>query len=142
METVDYHGHPRSAGGDPIAAQLTVTDDKSLPSQSIPMEIQIQDLENGMYKVIFRPVKAGRYSLKISVFERPIKDYPLFFDVTEHNEPIKVYGVRGSERDEFHQPVAIAIDDIGNVYVVDTGNSRIKASNLIVFRLIFWIKNL
>nr|CAD7396857.1 unnamed protein product [Timema poppensis] len=65
--------------------------------------------------------------MKVSVLERPIKDFPLFFDVTEHNNPVAVYGCRGSGKDEFLQPVAIAIDDEeGTVYVVDTGNSRIK----------------
>ncbi|XP_058795861.1 tripartite motif-containing protein 2-like isoform X2 [Phymastichus coffea] len=126
VETVDYHGHPRTAGGDPIAAQLSLVDDKRPESQSLSIETQIKDLQNGMYEVIFRLVQAGCYALKISVFDRPIKDYPLYFNVTEHNEPIKVYGLRGSDKDEFHQPVAIAIDDIGNVYIVDTGNSRIK----------------
>jgi hypothetical protein len=39
-----------------------------------------------------------------------------------------VYGSRGSGKDEFLQPVAVTVDeaDGGTVYVVDTGNSRIK----------------
>lgn len=75
---------------------------------------------------MFRPPSASRYILKLSVFERPIKDYPLFFDATEHNEPIKIYGRRGIGKDEFHQPVAVAVDDDGMIYILDTGNSRIK----------------
>lgn len=126
VETVDYHGHPRSAGGDPISTELTLSDGNPLRSQNSSIDTEIKDLENGTYEVIFRPVTAGRYALKISVFERPIKDYPLFFDVTEHNEPLQVYGHRGSGKDEFHQPVAVAVDDNGMIYIVDTGNSRIK----------------
>lgn len=78
---------------------------------------------------MFRPPSASRYILKLSVFERPIKDYPLFFDATEHNEPIKIYGRRGIGKDEFHQPVAVAVDDDGMIYILDTGNSRIKVLN-------------
>lgn len=129
METVDYHGHPRNAGGDPISAELTLANESNPYSQTSLVECEIKDLENGTYHVLFRPPQASRYVLKLSVFERPIKDYPLFFDVTEHNDPITVYGSRGHGKDEFHQPVAIAIDDNNVVYVVDTGNSRIKASN-------------
>jgi tripartite motif-containing protein 2/3 len=126
VETVDYHGQPRNAGGDPIGAELNITDNNQLQSQNSSVETEVKDLENGTYEVRFRPKVAGRYALRISVFERTIKDYPLFFDVTEHNEPIKCYGHRGSSKDEFHQPVAVAVDDNGIVYIVDTGNSRIK----------------
>ncbi|XP_008212395.1 tripartite motif-containing 2 protein-like isoform X1 [Nasonia vitripennis] len=126
VETVDYHGHPRNAGGDPIGAELGLSDESESQNQNSSVTTEVKDLENGTYEVIFRPKVAGRYALRISVFERPIKDYPLFFDVTEHNEPIKVYGHRGSGKDEFHQPVAVAVDDNGIIYIVDTGNSRIK----------------
>ena len=126
---VDYHGDPRTSGGDPITVEV-------LPlNVSTSLEYQIEDLEDGTYKIKFRPSASGRYVLKVSVFERPIKDCPLFFDVTEHNNPVALYGSRGSGKDEFLQPVAIAIDDAdgGMVYVVDTGNSRIKVSSDSVF---------
>jgi len=97
-------------------------------SESAVLDYQIEDVEDGTYRIKFRSPTAGRYMLKLSVFERPIKDCPLFFDVTEHNNPTAVYGSRGSGKDEFLQPVAVAFDesDGGTVYVVDTGNSRIK----------------
>ena len=100
-------------------------------SESAVLEYRIEDIEDGTYRIKFRSPTAGRYMLKLSVFERPIKDCPLFFDVTEHNNPTAVYGSRGSGKDEFLQPVAVAFDesDGGTVYVVDTGNSRIKVSD-------------
>lgn len=125
VETVDYHGHPRNAGGDPIGAELTLADSTSSDNGPV-IETEVRDLENGTYQVLFRPPSANRYVLKLSVFERPIKDYPLFFNATEHNEPMKTYGRRGRGKDGFHQPVAVAVDDDGLVYVVDSGNSRIK----------------
>lgn len=128
VETIDYHGHPRNSGGDPIKAELTVTDSEKSQNQTSSASTSVKDLENGIYEVIFRPAAAGKYALKISVFERPIKDFPLLFEVTEHNTPIKVYGHRGSGKDEFHQPVAVAVDDHGMIYVVDTGNCRIKVN--------------
>ncbi|XP_012249825.1 tripartite motif-containing protein 2-like isoform X3 [Bombus impatiens] len=129
VETIDYHGHPRNVGGDLIAAELTLADSIHSENQSSNIDTEIIDLENGTYEVLFRPPSASRYILKLSVFERPIKDYPLFFDATEHNEPIKIYGRRGIGKDEFHQPVAVAVDDDGMIYILDTGNSRIKILN-------------
>ncbi|XP_015186247.1 PREDICTED: tripartite motif-containing protein 2-like isoform X1 [Polistes dominula] len=126
VETVDYHGHPRNVGGDPIGAELMLTDNIQSDNQSQSIETEVKDLDNGTYEVLFRPPYASRYILKLSVFERPIKDYPLFFDATEHNEPVRVYGRRGNAENEFHQPVGVAIDDNRNVYILDTGNSRIK----------------
>ncbi|KAG8036096.1 hypothetical protein G9C98_004676 [Cotesia typhae] len=128
VETVDYHGHPRNVGGDPISVELTLAD--SSDNQTI--ETEVEDLDNGTYEVRFRPPCESRYALKLSVFERPIKDYPMFFNATAHNEPVKVYGHKGHGKDEFLQPVAVAVDDDGFIYIVDSGNSRIKVldSNL------------
>lgn len=124
LSTVDYHGDPRRTGGDPIKAEvLLVTPDN--PMNGLP--VKISDCEDGTYKIHFRAHKSGRYGINISVFDRPIRDTPLYFDVTEHNNPISTYGLRGSGKDEFMQPVAIAVDDVDQtVYVLDTGNSRIK----------------
>lgn len=126
---MDYHGHPRNVGGDLVSAELTLADTHGnihTENQSVTIETEVKDLENGTYEIYFRPPTANRYVLKISVFERPIKDYPLFFDATEHNEAIKIYGRRGNGKDEFHQPVSVAVDDEGMIYILDTGNSRIK----------------
>lgn len=129
VETVDYHGHPRNVGGDPIGAELMLAYNIQSENQSQSVETEVKDLDNGTYEVLFRPPYASRYVLKISVFERPIKDYPLFFDATEHNEPIRIYGRKGNGEDEFHQPVGVAVDDDRYVYILDTGNSRIKVLN-------------
>ncbi|KAK4875335.1 hypothetical protein RN001_011757 [Aquatica leii] len=127
LSTVDYHGDLRRTGGDPIQAEvLPVETDGS----SVSLPTNVTDCEDGTYKIHFRPPKPGRYGIKIEVFERPIKDNPLYFDVTEHNNPVQMYGARGSGKDEFMQPVSVAVDDVDQlVYVLDTGNSRIKVLN-------------
>ena len=40
-----------------------------------------------------------------------------------------VWGIKGAGDGEFKSPMAIAIDDSGNVYVCDTGNKRIQVFN-------------
>lgn len=131
LTTVDYHGAPRHTGGDPIKVEIIPIGTNQSPlATGAQLKTQIHDIDNGSYKINFRPPNPGRYVAKISVLDRPIKDCPLFFNVTEHNNPICVYGSRGSGKDEFLQPVAVAIDPEDElVYIVDTGNCRIKVLN-------------
>lgn len=127
LSTVDYHGNPRKTGGDPIEAELKLV---STDENETTHPVGIFDCDDGTYKIHFRVPKAGRYGFKISVINRPIKHNPLYFDVTDHNNPICTYGSKGSGKDEFMQPVAVAIDERDQtVYVLDTGNSRIKVLN-------------
>ncbi|GLH15925.1 Tripartite motif-containing protein 2-like Protein, partial [Gryllus bimaculatus] len=102
LSTVDYHGLPRSSGGDPVAAEaLPVAAGVDAPPCTV------DDRDDGTYTVRFRPPAPGRYAVK-------------------HNNPVATYGGRGPGKDDFLQPVAVAVDAAGTVYVVDTGNSRIK----------------
>jgi tripartite motif-containing protein 2/3 len=63
---------------------------------------------------------------QVLIFDRPIKDCPLFFDVSEHNPPLIVFGTRGAKEKGFMQPCGVTVDGRGHVFVVDTGNSRVK----------------
>ncbi|XP_018320293.1 tripartite motif-containing protein 3 isoform X2 [Agrilus planipennis] len=124
LYSVDYHGNPQRLGGDPVSVEVLPVEPENT-ANSLP--VQVTDCEDGTYKIQFKPILAGRYGIKIMVLDRPIKDNPLYFDVSEHNSPVSIYGSRGSCKDEFMQPVSIAIDDKDQtVYVLDTGNSRIK----------------
>ena len=59
------------------------------------------------------------------IFDRPIKDCPLFFDVSEHNAPVISFGVRGAKDKGFNQPCSVAVarrqSNSNEVFVVDTG---------------------
>ena len=52
--------------------------------------------------------------------------------MTSHNSPVTIFGRRGQDEAGFVQPCSITLDSSNNLYVVDTGNSRIKvlSSNL------------
>ncbi|XP_075237718.1 tripartite motif-containing protein 3-like isoform X2 [Lycorma delicatula] len=127
LTTVDYHGNARINGGDPITAEVVRVIEEEPLQCSSPLDTEIIDREDGTYHIKFRPPAPGKYQVKVSVLERPVRHSPLILEVSEHNNPVKVYGTRGSGKDEFLQPVAVAVDnDNGTVYVVDTGNSRVK----------------
>jgi len=67
LSTVDYHGNPRTSGGDPVNAELRTGSGQLL-------ETNIEDLDDGTYKVWFRPPSAGQYTLNLGVFQRQIKE--------------------------------------------------------------------
>uniref|UniRef100_A0A0A9XTU7 Tripartite motif-containing protein 3 n=2 Tax=Lygus hesperus TaxID=30085 RepID=A0A0A9XTU7_LYGHE len=128
LTSYDYEGVRRCDGGDPVRVTVVPLDnsDGSLCSlEGIPTTIN--DLSDGTYHIKFRPPKEGKYKVQVSVVDRPVGKGPLIVTATKHNNPIITYGTRGSEKDQFFQPVAIAYDKSADlVYVVDTGNCRIK----------------
>ncbi|XP_076451845.1 tripartite motif-containing protein 2-like [Babylonia areolata] len=117
--TVDYHGNPRMTGGDPITVDLRAENGDSV-------EAKIKDNEDGSYDILFLPQKPGKLKMCVNIFSRPIKDSPFAVDVSEHINPIARIGSRGSGRDNFCQPVRLCVGAEDVVYVLDTGNSRVK----------------
>ena len=119
INTVDYHGNPRMTGGDPLEVEL-----KTEKGDSV--EHKIKDNEDGSYDVLFLPQKPGKLKLSITIFSRPIRDSPYTIDVLDHINPVARFGSRGSGRDNFSQPVRLCVGQEDTIYVLDTGNSRIK----------------
>lgn len=119
IHTVDYHGNPRSSGGDPVTVELR-NDKGEL------QECKVKDNDDGSYEVLYLPSKPEKLKMSISIFNRQIKDSPFLIDVTEHIEPIWRFGCRGSAGDSFNQPTRIASGPDDIIYILDTGNSRIK----------------
>lgn len=117
----DYNGMRQKFGGDPVSAELKHMSDNT------NISTKIVDNRDGTYEAHFTPPKSGVYSLKISIFGRPIKDYPIEVEASEHINPLCIYGCRGSDQHQFVQPVGLAISQKdGRIYVLDTGNGRIK----------------
>jgi len=125
LQTIDYNGAAQDLGGDPVTVTLMDQEDREV-------KVAVEDKENGTYVITFTPRKPGNHCLRISIFDRPIRDCPLYFEVTEHNSPLLSFGSRGVADPGFVQPCSLAIGPQDKLYVVDTGNSRIKvlSSNL------------
>ena len=120
INTVDYHGNPRTSGCDPVTVELR--DDRG---EIIPAEVK--DNDDGSYIITFTPRAQGMHKLLVSIFDRPIRDSPFMINVSEHNNPVLKVGKRGSGNIDFIQPVCAVVDKINDfIFVLDTGNSRIK----------------
>jgi len=120
IQTIDYNGRIQEAGGDPVSVEV-------LNDKGDQVAALLTDCHDGSYEVCFTPASAGTFCLKVKIFDRPIKDCPLFFDVTEHNSPVLSFGCKGVKEKGFVQPCSLVVDPRRDtVYVMDTGNSRIK----------------
>ena len=87
VQTIDYNGLAQCLGGDPVIAEV-------LDETGKVVESRVEDNEDGTYRVSFTTKSVGTHCLKISIFDRPIKDCPLYFDVTEHNSPVLSFGLQ------------------------------------------------
>lgn len=121
IHTTDYHGNPRSSGGDPVSVELRNQNNDLVDSK-------VKDNDDGSYDILFLPSRAGKLTLSITIFGRHIKDSPMDIEVGEHVNPIWRFGCRGTSAraEHFNQPVRVASGSDDTVYVLDTGNSRIK----------------
>jgi len=120
VTTVDYHGNPRTGGGDPLTAELKL----SAKGDSSPVEIR--DNEDGTYSLHFTPLAVGEHQLSVKIFDRPIKDSPFAVDVTDHIEAVGKFGGGNGAASPLKQPVSVAVvTATGEVYVLDAGNSRV-----------------
>ncbi len=119
VTTVDYHGNPRTTGSDPVVAELR-------NEQGQILDHEVYDQQDGTYSVIFTPRAAGRHKLCVSIFDRPVRESPFLIDVTDHNNAVIKVGKRGCGNVEFVQPVSVVIDRNNEIFVLDSGNSRIK----------------
>ena len=120
VTAVDYNGHKQRFGGDPVSAELRHEDGTNVT-------VRVVDNRDGSYEAQFVPPKGGSFTLRICIFGRPIKTYPLIFDATDHINPLCIYGCRGPDTHQFNQPVGLAVNSKdGHVYILDNGNGRIK----------------
>ncbi|CAK1551041.1 unnamed protein product [Leptosia nina] len=119
LHTTDYHGEPRSTGGDPVTAAATLDD--------VPLACTVTDLDCGTYRITMRPWSAGAICVRVLVFSRSVRDSPLRAQVATHATPELVWGSRGTGKEQLSQPVALArCPKRREIYVLDAGNSRVK----------------
>jgi len=78
VTTVDYHGNPRTGGGDPLSAQLQCIGAGDKAGGDGP-PVTVRDNDDGTYTLEFTPTATGTHQLSVWIFDRPVKDSP--FDI-------------------------------------------------------------
>lgn len=126
LETRDYHNEVKKIGGDPVSVKINGPTGILLSSA----QVSLVDNDDGTYTILFTPTDVGIYTIEAKIFGRPIKDEKFEIEISSHNDPIKVWG-----KGELCQPVSIARNDHGELFILDTGNARIvvldKSINMI-----------
>ncbi|XP_021950432.1 tripartite motif-containing protein 2 isoform X3 [Folsomia candida] len=113
LETRDYNDETRKVGGDPVTCKIT-------KGEKSKQECRVQDHEDGTYSIVFVPMSEGTYKMHVEIFGRPIRDENYSIEVSNHNSPVRMWG-----KGELTQPVSCARNESGELFVLDTGNSRI-----------------
>lgn len=121
LRTYDYEGRPQTTGGDPVMVEVT-----ECKGEKQQLDVRLTDRGNGEYAIAFRPPRIGRYRLSAAVMGRALRGSPFEFAATDSVDPDVIFGSRGSGDDCFLQPVAVVYGPRGLVYVLDTGNCRVK----------------
>ncbi|XP_076315884.1 E3 ubiquitin-protein ligase TRIM71-like [Tachypleus tridentatus] len=119
VTAVDFKGNPQSVGGDPLVVEI-------FHENGELVKATVVDNSNGTYTVKYRTEMPGVYKLHITIFGRPIKDSPFRFEALQDINPVVSFGTTGCEDNQFLQPCAVAISPAGQIFVLDTGNNRIK----------------
>ena len=88
----------RQGGGDPVVAEVR-------DHRGRIIDLRITDNGDGSYSIRFTPPTAGNLKLCVSIFDRPIKESPFTIPVVDHNNPVWVFGSRGTSGLDTGQPV-------------------------------------
>uniref|UniRef100_A0A9J2QAW5 B box-type domain-containing protein n=1 Tax=Ascaris lumbricoides TaxID=6252 RepID=A0A9J2QAW5_ASCLU len=129
LTTFDVDGKRRNSGGDPVKAEIRrgkVSAEQICDPAVESINAVIKDNENGTYSILFRVREPGEYSARVTIFGRAVKSNPFLVSVSAHHSPKWQFGSLGSNISQLNQPVKICQDPKGYMYILDTGNNRIK----------------
>ena len=124
VQTVDYFGNLRNDGGDPFSCFIYDPN-----GQVLTTPVDIVDKDNGEYVIKFLPVQPGMYKIEINIFDRSINESPFQLNVSEHINSLWSFSGKGTNQNEFNMPVSVRCLNDGLIYVLDSGNNRVKIIN-------------
>uniref|UniRef100_A0A8R1XRI0 RING-type domain-containing protein n=1 Tax=Onchocerca volvulus TaxID=6282 RepID=A0A8R1XRI0_ONCVO len=133
LTTYDVTGKRRNSGGDPVKVEIVKakleqqsSDGNSNAQKTEIIDAIIKDEENGTYSVCFKAYEPREYLVRVTIFGRPIKNSPFSVNVSSHHCPKWHFGSHGAGAFQLNQPVKIFQDLREEIYILDTGNNRIK----------------
>uniref|UniRef100_A0A158R548 RING-type domain-containing protein n=1 Tax=Syphacia muris TaxID=451379 RepID=A0A158R548_9BILA len=124
LKTFSADGKRRNSGGDPVTVKIKLKDNDLVKDEI--STVMIHDQDDGTYKISFKVTASGHYLVWTEIFDRPIKTSPLLIPVSSHHSPFWQFGSAGSGELQLSQPTKICQDKKGTIYILDTGNNRIK----------------
>ncbi|MCP9261921.1 Tripartite motif-containing protein 2 [Dirofilaria immitis] len=131
LTTYDVSGKRRNTGGDPVKVEIVraklkqqnADRNRNVEKTEI-IEATIKDGENG---TAYEPCE---YLIYVTIFGRPVKNSPFPVNVSSHHCPKWYFGSHGAGALQLNQPVKIFQDLREQIYILDTGNNRVKVLNV------------
>ncbi len=124
--TIDYNGQYRSTGGDPVEGKVIGVDGTPVMGWDERIKVIVTDNRDGTYYLKYLVATPGKYQMEVKIFGRAIKNSPVRLDVSAHHNPIWQFGSFGSDAHCLRQPVRVCSGLHDQLYLLDTGNNRIK----------------
>ena len=119
----------RNAGGEQCYEErdcVTVKMRNQL-GQDCATEAQVQDNQDGSYKISYFAKETGRCHLSIKVNEKHVHGSPFASQVkTREFKPALSFGQRGSDAGMLKCPWGVAVNERNEIAVTEAGNNRIQ----------------
>ncbi|VDM97092.1 unnamed protein product [Thelazia callipaeda] len=133
LTTYDVNGKRRNSGGDPVKVEIFkkesgqhMLEENTDTVKAKTIGAVIRDDEDGTYSICFKAYESCEYLVHVTIFGRPIKNNHFLVNVSSHHCPLWHFGTHGSGALQLDQPVKICQDGREHIYILDTGNNRIK----------------
>ncbi|MFH4980164.1 hypothetical protein AB6A40_006873 [Gnathostoma spinigerum] len=126
LRTFDVNNKSRTSGGDPVQISISKVNNSLSLGLNESIGVTVKDNDDGTYRVLFRANEAAEYWVLVTIFGRQVKNSPFSITVDSHHSPVWQFGCEGSGDLELRQPVKICQNSKGHLYILDTGNDRIK----------------
>lgn len=136
LTTYDVSGKRRNNGGDPVRVEVVKaklgrqTSGESVDEKVEIIDATIKDEEDGTYSICFKAYEPCEYLICVTIFGRPVKNSPFSVNVSSHHCPKWHFGSHGAGALQLNQPVKVFQDIREQIYILDTGNNRIKVLNV------------
>ncbi|VDO10338.1 unnamed protein product, partial [Brugia timori] len=136
LTTYDVSGKRRNNGGDPVRVEVVKaklgrqTSGESVDEKVEIIDATIRDEEDGTYSICFKAYEPCEYLICVTIFGRPVKNSPFSVNVSSHHCPKWHFGSHGAGALQLNQPVKVFQDIREQIYILDTGNNRIKVLNV------------
>ncbi|XP_078575883.1 tripartite motif-containing protein 2-like [Branchiostoma floridae x Branchiostoma japonicum] len=111
-----------------VTNSKAVTVNMKDPSGSdVPTQLQMKSL--GEWEISYVPKVTANHRLEVKVNSQQVPGSPFDIDVNGKETPVLSIGQEGSGVGELDGPVGVAVDEDGNIAVVERGNKRVQIFN-------------
>jgi len=112
----DESGKPFPHGGESVVGEISMAG-----STNPPVKAKVADEGNGTYNVSFTPKTTGEHKLAITVSSYPIKGSPFVISARQKRDYTSLFQSCKRSFPASSQPWDVAVDDNGDIFVVDNG---------------------